>query len=91
MAVIEPYCEGVDLCAPVVDWARLNRMNQAKRASRSVLLRDMVNRLGGRMEKDKYRQIERPDSPCGMSSERPPNYAAREQRVHSRLLLFTKG
>ncbi len=49
---------GVDLRALIVAWVRLYRMNQARCASRSALLRDRVSRLGGRMEMYKYQLIE---------------------------------
>ena len=66
-------------------------MNQARCASRSVLLQDIVSRLAEWMTTDNYRLIEQPDSSCNMLSDRPPDYAVREQLAHGRLLSLTAG
>ena len=53
---------GVDLRALVVDWDRLYRMNQAKRASRLQRMRYWVNRLAGWTMMEQHPLMERPDT-----------------------------
>ena len=58
IADIGPYHDGVDLRALIIDLSDWYAAHPAQRASRSVLLRDMVNRLAGWTTMDKYRRIE---------------------------------
>jgi len=58
IADIGPYYHGVALRALIIDLARWYAVHPDKRASRSVLLRDLVNRLAGWTTMDKYRLIE---------------------------------
>ncbi len=54
IADIGPYYDGVDLRALIIDLADWYAAHPAKRASRSVLMRDLVNRLAGWTTMDKY-------------------------------------
>ena len=58
IADIGPYYDEVDLRALIIDLADWYAVHPDKRSSRSVLLRDLVNRLAGWTTKDKYRLIE---------------------------------
>ncbi len=58
IADIGPYYHGVDLRALIIDLADWYTAHPDKRASRSVLMRDLVNRLAGWTTMDKYRLIE---------------------------------
>ena len=58
IADIGPYYHGVDLRALIIDLADWYAVHPAQRASRSVLMRDLVNRLAGWTTMDKYRLIE---------------------------------
>ncbi len=58
IADIGPYYDGVDLRALIIDLAGWYAVHPAKRASRSVLMRDLVNRLARWTTMDKYRLIE---------------------------------
>ena len=58
IADIGPYYDEVDLRALIIDLAGWYAAHPAKRASRSVLLRDLVNRLARWTTMDKYRLIE---------------------------------
>ena len=58
IADIGPYYHAVDLRALIIDLADWYAAHPDKRSSRSVLLRDLVNRLAGWITMDKYRLIE---------------------------------
>ena len=58
IADIGPYYDGVALRALIIDLADWYAVHPAKRSSRSVLMRDLVNRLAGWTTMDKYRLIE---------------------------------
>ena len=58
IADIGPYYHGVALRTLIIDLADWYTVHPDKRASRSVLLRDLVNRLAGWTTMDKYRLIE---------------------------------
>ena len=58
IADIGPYYNEVDLRALIIDLADWYAAHPDKRSSRSVLMRDMVNRLAGWTTMDKYRLIE---------------------------------
>ena len=58
IADIGPYYHGVDLRALIIDLADWYAAHPARRASRSVLLRDLVNRLAGWTTMARYRRIE---------------------------------
>ena len=58
IADIGPYYDEVDLSALIIDLADWYAAHPDKRASRSVLMRDLVNRLAGWTTMDKYRLIE---------------------------------
>ena len=58
IADIGPYYHAVDLRALIIDLADWYKAHPAKRASRSVLMRDLVNRLAGWTTMDKYQRIE---------------------------------
>ena len=58
IADIGPYYDGVDLKALIIDLADWYTAHPDKRSSRSVLMRDLVNRLAGWITMDKYRRIE---------------------------------
>ncbi len=58
IADIGPYYHGVDLRTLIIDLADWYTVHPAKRASRSVLMRDLVNRLARWTTMDKYRLIE---------------------------------
>ena len=58
IADIGPYYDEVDLRALIIDLADWYAAHPAKRASRSVLMRDLVNRLARWTTMDKYRLIE---------------------------------
>ena len=58
IADIGPYYHGVALRALIIDLAGWYTAHPDKRASRSVLMRDLVNRLARWITMDKYRLIE---------------------------------
>ncbi len=58
IADIGPYYQGVALRALIIDLADWYAAHPAKRSSRSVLMRDLVNRLAGWTTMDKYQLIE---------------------------------
>ena len=58
IADIGPYYEAVDLEALIIDLSDWYATHPAKRSSRSVLLRDIVNRLAGWTTMAKYQRIE---------------------------------
>ncbi len=58
IADIGPYYDEVDLRALIIDLANWYAAHPAKRSSRFVLVRDLVNRLAGWTTMDKYRLIE---------------------------------
>ena len=58
IADIGPYYDEVDLRALIIDMADWYAAHPAQRSSRSVLLRDLVNRLAGWTTMDKFRLIE---------------------------------
>ena len=53
IADIGPYFDGVDLRTLIIDLSDWYAAHPDKRPSRSVLLRDLVNRLAGWTTKDK--------------------------------------
>ena len=58
IADIGPYYDEVDLRTLIIDLAGWYTAHPAQRASRSVLMLDLVRRLAGWTTMDKYRRIE---------------------------------